>query len=273
MRQGIERFQHANTNFTLCTDQPEIGASISSMKTSKKQIKRRVLTAKQWAKIQAKWECDSTLSLSQVARLFDVSLNSVKTRHKAEGWAKQGESRVIKIDGRPSLYRPEYCGMIVDFFKNHQPYREITDKSGRVSVIANGFPNMARFAAMIGVTRETLWRWATERDKDGDLIRPEFFNSYTQAKAFEEAILLECGAMGAFNPAITQLVLRNLHHYQPVVPVPPNTETDKASDEELDAMYEAALAEAERRQEALKGRFERITGETIDSYCVVENRN
>lgn len=56
--------------------------------------------------------------------------------------------------GRPSSYRPEYCQLVIEHMK--------------------GGMSIASFAAAVGVSRETIWKWGKEH--------PEFRNACEVAK-------------------------------------------------------------------------------------------
>lgn len=115
--------------------------------------------------------------------------------------------------GRPTVYDPRYVDELIDFF-DVEPFREVTLPDGkggeRVQTVPNKFPTLARFAANIGVTRETLWEWSTRVNENGELVFPDFSNAYKKAKEFQEACLVEGAIAGAFNPAFSIFTAKNV---------------------------------------------------------------
>ena len=116
--------------------------------------------------------------------------------------------------GRPSKYDPKYVEELIKFF-DVEAYREmpILDKEGNtvaIKAVPNKFPTLARFACKIGVTRETLWDWATATDDEGNLIHPEFSNAYKRAKEFQESILVAGAMAGAFQANFSIFTAKNV---------------------------------------------------------------
>jgi hypothetical protein len=245
-------------------------------KPAKPQKSKKILSKRQWLKIRHKWENDPRKGFHWLARESGISKGAIAYHHKIEGWVKavgaeKAPSRKeIDLGGRPTQYKPEYCQKIINFFKDGVAYRELTDPKNpsRVNLVPNRLPNLARFAAEIGCSRQTLWYWANVRNADGTLVNPEFSDAYQTAVSFQEALLIEGGVAGTFNPPTVAILLRNMHHYQPVVPAPIDNNSSRMDTDELDQIYEAALKEAAERQKAIEGRFERLVGSgtTESSY-------
>lgn len=116
--------------------------------------------------------------------------------------------------GRPSKYEDRFVTELIKFF-DVEAYREmpILDKEGNtvaIKAVPNKFPTLARFACKIGVTRETLWDWATATDDEGNLIHAEFSNAYKRAKEFQESILVEGAMAGAFQANFSIFTAKNV---------------------------------------------------------------
>ncbi len=119
----------------------------------------------------------------------------------------------VRPVGRPSVYDPKFCEELMEFFS--QPAtREVTvrDAKGneRTEILPGTFPTLARFAAMIGVTRETLHDWATAKTLEGELRHPEFSFAYKKAKEFQEANLVEGTLAGAYNSTFAIFTAKNV---------------------------------------------------------------
>lgn len=105
--------------------------------------------------------------------------------------------------GRPSSYKEEYVDELIRFFdQSVYTIKTTYDKDGneKTEKVLNPFPTLARFATKVGVTRETLHDWATQKLPDGELRYPEFAYAYKRAKDFQEALLVE-GAIGGMYQA------------------------------------------------------------------------
>lgn len=128
--------------------------------------------------------------------------------------------------GRPTKYDKKFCRQLEDYF-NIEPFETVevktTDKrSGRVylseEVRANRLPTLERFAFDIGVTDDTIVRWASEKHPDdyriqskrGKLKHPEFSAAYRRAKMLQKDILMVNGSLGYYAANYTKFVSTNL---------------------------------------------------------------
>lgn len=136
------------------------------------------------------------------------------------------ESRPI---GRPSVYKPEYCQQLLDYF-SEPPYQKIGGQNE-----ASDFPSFAGFAIKIDVHRETLLEWTK--------IHPEFSGSYKKAKEYQENWLTTNGLKGLLNPAFGIFIMKNVTDYrdEKKVKVEDVTPREKMTDEELEAEIQKRL--------------------------------
>ncbi|SOE66844.1 hypothetical protein SAMN05414139_02920 [Burkholderia sp. D7] len=119
--------------------------------------------------------------------------------------------------GRPSLYRPEYCEAIRAFF-NIEVERvnvvTISDAFGATESIErrvlNTFPTLTRFAESVGVSRATLGRWASGKNKDGTEKYPEFANAFEISRGLQTALLIEGALSGAYDARVAIMTLKNV---------------------------------------------------------------
>ena len=105
--------------------------------------------------------------------------------------------------GRPSSYKDEYVDDLIRFFdQSVYTIKTTYDKDGneKVEKVLNPFPTLARFATKVGVTRDTLYEWATATNENGELKHPDFSYAYKRAKDYQEALLVE-GAIGGMYQA------------------------------------------------------------------------
>ncbi len=109
--------------------------------------------------------------------------------------------------GRPSKYRPDHHprDLVAYFRAAHDAIDELERvKSGGGRWIQRPVapPTMTSYAAKVGVRRETLCAWRRRY--------PEFAKAVGVARAIQEDLVIRMGALGAYPPRLTLLVLRNL---------------------------------------------------------------
>ena len=90
---------------------------------------------------------------------------------------------------RPTKYTPAFLKIAEDYLVNYQEKYE------------DQIPSIAGLAVVSGIRRETLHVWAKEEGKE------KFSNILGELLAKQEKILINNGLTGAFNSAITKLVL------------------------------------------------------------------
>lgn len=100
--------------------------------------------------------------------------------------------------GRPTVYKPEYAQQLMQMCAE-----ALADES-------KPFPTLARFAAQIGVVRQTLLDWATQVNDDGELKYPEFSNAYKLVKEYQEAVLTENGLKGTYQGSFAIFTAKNV---------------------------------------------------------------
>jgi hypothetical protein len=115
--------------------------------------------------------------------------------------------------GRPTKYKEEFVQQMIDFF-SQSPTREVSVRDAKgnehTQVLPGQFPTLARFATNIGITKETLHDWATAKDVNGDLQRPEFSYAYKKCKDLQEANLIEGTIGGAYNSTFAIFTAKNV---------------------------------------------------------------
>lgn len=116
--------------------------------------------------------------------------------------------------GRPTLYKKEYCEMIIEHFKV-QP--QITKskktyfadgqlKSEEEYPVGAEFPTFQSFADKINVTVSTLWEWDKEYE--------EFSKAYAHAKELQEHIWLVNSMSNLYNAQFAQFFGKNCLGYK-----------------------------------------------------------
>ena len=137
-----------------------------------------------------------------------------KRGRKPKAEAPQVEAAPEKNKGgRPTVYEERFCDELIEFF-SQEPTREVTVKDAkgneRTEILPGKFPTLARFAAMIGVHRDTLHSWATEKNPDQTHKNPRFSDAYKKAKDLQEANLVEGTMAGAYNSTFAIFTAKNV---------------------------------------------------------------
>ena len=128
--------------------------------------------------------------------------------------AKKETKVDIICRGRPSLYRPEYADQLIYYFENRN-YEAVAIRNARTGaeeIIYEPprFPTVARFATLIGVSRDTLYEWATGKDDEGNVKHPEFSDAYKRAQDYIEAALIEGAIVGKLNAPFSIFAAKNI---------------------------------------------------------------
>ncbi len=118
-------------------------------------------------------------------------------------------SRMAKHPGgRPTKYRRKYCEELIAYF-SVEPTKEvtktITTKHGTVIEEpvqrAIRLPSLERFAANIGVSKQTVITWTENH--------PEFLDAYKRAKDLQKDILNTNGLLGLYDAGYAKFVAVN----------------------------------------------------------------
>jgi hypothetical protein len=120
--------------------------------------------------------------------------------------------------GQPSLYRPEYPQIMIDFF-NIPPFsieERVNEKTGEVTrdAVTNALPTKAGFAAHLRISPQTLDAWATKVDVNGDLVYPDFAEAYKIIDAMIENVLVTNTLMGKYQASFAQFYAKNKLGYK-----------------------------------------------------------
>lgn len=121
----------------------------------------------------------------------------------------------MKKMGRPTLYKPEYCDKIIQYF-DIVPYRTVQVKEkdttkgkkneGKTIVKFVEKPEDMRFledfAQEIGVKSRTLLLWVEKY--------PKFKEAYDRAKELQQRNLIINGLKGLYNPAAYIFTMKNI---------------------------------------------------------------
>lgn len=105
---------------------------------------------------------------------------------------------------RPTLYRPEYCQSLVEYFAQPTSWEINYDLKNSGKVLPHSkLPTFERWCYETGIAYETAYtRWRE--------ANPEFKEAWETAKNLQKAFLLELGAAGIANH-VTALMLRTGH--------------------------------------------------------------
>lgn len=160
--------------------------------------------------------------------------NNTKAEPKVEKPPKRGV-------GRPSSYRPEYCDLLISFFRiDIEKEVEVVkqDKDGKpvtvTETVVNRFPTLERFADTIGVSAQTLRNW-TEAHADFDF-------AYRRSRDLQVALLVEGGMGGHYESRFAALAAKNLIGWRDQVEQTVTATVTQATVDELDRLYQQGMA-------------------------------
>lgn len=109
---------------------------------------------------------------------------------------------------RPTLYKPEYCEEIIDFF--NRPFFteedvQTTDKLGRPIIkkvkIPCQLPTIERFSLNLGIHKDTVYEWARNN--------PDFSVALATAKQAQQEILIQHTLNGFYKENFAKFVAIN----------------------------------------------------------------
>lgn len=155
--------------------------------------------------------------------------------------------------GRPSKFEPRFADEILAFF-DKEPFttEDVPQPNGMVKRqrMATDPPMLAGFAKSIGVSLDSVNRWATEVTAEtGGLLHPDFADAYARARELQESLIVRGGLLGLYDPRVVQTALKNLHGWQdqPARKVA----VAQISKDELDRRYGERMLASRMRMQAL----------------------
>lgn len=225
------------------------------------------LSKQEWQDARVTWEADQRAGFDWLAAELGISRQSVSEMAKRKGWTKLsnrtstqggGPAKAKRRGGRPTAYRPEFCDMMIAFFDiplEREVVVDVEDGQGGTikesRIVANTFPTFARFAARIGVSRESLRNWANAKNLDGTPVLPEFFCAYACARDLQESLLIEGGMSGVYNYKFAILSARNILGWRGHVEQDVAVNVNGATADELDHIYEKGIRSAKESRKKM----------------------
>lgn len=189
--------------------------------------------------------------------------NQLPPSGKASKKAAKKATKARRSVGRPTLYRPEFCEMMEAFFDiplEREIEVDVPDGEGgfvkKRRIVANRFPTFGRFAASIGLSSDTLRKWARAKKSDGTPVRPEFFWSYARARDLQEALLIEGGMSGVYDYRFAILAAKNILGWRDRVEQDIEVRVKAATVAQLDRIYEEAMRRSSESRRRMADRAE-----------------
>lgn len=113
----------------------------------------------------------------------------------------------LKRTGAPTLYRDEYCAMMIAWFEDLaskvQPVADpAPDAKRSVAQVCGQIPTFERFASNIGVSVKCLMEWRNRHEAFG--------TAYARAKSIQADVFTQGLATGAMNPTGGIFVAKNV---------------------------------------------------------------
>lgn len=111
-------------------------------------------------------------------------------------------------EGAPTLYRPEYCERLIEFFDKPSTKvmtKTVTLKSGTVIEEEYDAPekpsHVVDFCIEIGIRTPTFYEWIAKY--------PQFASAYAHSKAFLERNIVDNALLNNYNAGFASLVAKN----------------------------------------------------------------
>ena len=147
-----------------------------------------------------------------------MNQDAIKTKRKPKESIKPIDEVLVapkakNPGGRPTVYQDSFCDELIEYF-SQESHKEVIVKDAkgneRTEIVPGKFPTLARFAANIGVHRDTLHDWANAKNPDGSRRNPKFSDTYKRAKDLQEANLVEGTMAGAYNSTFAIFTAKNV---------------------------------------------------------------
>jgi hypothetical protein len=136
--------------------------------------------------------------------------NNMKTRKPDKPHSYKKKENGKNDTGAPSLYNPDYCKDIVDYFANSPRTKQvlkahITGKNDytrdEYETIACELPTIGKWARSKGIADKTVYNWADEYK--------EFLQALDCVRGIYKDFLNDNGLAGYYNPLYTKFVATN----------------------------------------------------------------
>lgn len=170
--------------------------------------------------------------------------------------------------GRPTEYKDEYIQLMIDYFNIEVEKLvdvEVVGKDGEVrteqKVVVNKFPTLGRFASNIGITRETLHDWATAKNPDGSIRRPDFAYTYARAKDLQEVLLTEGGLAGMYEGRFATFAAKNIIGWRDKIDVDSSAEISITSKQSLEEKFALKMRAAHDRMKVVMEERQLLSGD------------
>lgn len=168
---------------------------------------------------------------------------SEKKGEKAITPKKKPKKKRKEPFGRPTSYKKKYVKQMLKFFNTPQyekvPVEEIYNDDGvliktKYKVMGAKLPFLSAFARSINSTDTTLRHWAYQKNKEGEIMRPDFLRAYKECKKIQKELLIGGGLSGLYNATSYIFTAKNITDMRDKVEVDNTHKLGAMSDEELD---------------------------------------
>lgn len=142
-------------------------------------------------------------------------------------------------------------------------YEVIPLSDTKSTLIGKSYPLLFDIAIKMGLSRETLTNYCTEKNEDGSLKNKQLFDTYKAFKELGESMLIKGGLSGVYDSRVVQFVGNVNYGMIPKQQVEQSVEI-KSMDKvyaELDKHHEAEEARVRNQKAEMEARKQRLDKE------------
>lgn len=136
-----------------------------------------------------------------------------KEREEIQKKREERSQRTAEGNRKKGQYKPEYCQLLVDYFRDTKCFEEETERkfsntgeviSEKPVIMAKDFPTFVKFAQQIGISNKTLNYW--------EKTYPDFKEAMDEARIIQQDKFHTAAIIGVFNPNYSKFFAMNKYN-------------------------------------------------------------